>query len=236
MECVLCQNRIFPQCVQGGNGVKFFHTLQNRPEQHQHPRHKEAVPADKLLQTVHLFLSSIAAPNFSLRIIQNRTHPGALPNAPWPGPGRKAARPRPCPGWDKIRLPPLGSEAAGHSLSPALLPPPPYPGSPSRPAAIPHPWTSRSGVLPQFEHHIAHGCRTRNFWKLRSFRPLKRSAAQGFARVRISQFHIVLACFSCILPEQGLHLRYTESCPRGRRCDTRNFGRTCDFRPLETPC
>ena len=95
-------NRIFPQCVQGGNGVKFFHTLQNRLEQHQHPRHKEAVPADKLLQTVHLFLSSIAAPNFSLRIIQNRTHPGALPNAPWSGPGRKASRPRPCPGWDKI--------------------------------------------------------------------------------------------------------------------------------------
>ena len=63
---------------------------------------------------------------------------------------------------------------------------------------------------------------TRNFWKLRPFRPLKMSAAQGFARVRISQFHIVLACFSCILPEQGLHLRYTESCPRGRRCDTRN--------------
>ena len=50
-------------------------------------------------------------------------------------------------------------------------------------------------------------------------------AAQGFARVRISQFHIVLACFSCILPEQGLHLRYTESCPRGRRCDTRNRNR-----------
>ena len=48
------------------------------------------------------------------------------------------------------------------------------------------------------------------------------STAQGFARVRISQFHIVLACFSCILPEQGLHLRYTESCPRGRRCSTRN--------------
>ena len=66
---------------------------------------------------------------------------------------------------------------------------------------------------------------TRNFWKLRPFRPLKMSAAQGFARVRISQFHIVLACFSCILPEQGLHLRYTESCPRGRRCDTRNRGR-----------
>ena len=43
---------------------------------------------------------------------------------------------------------------------------------------------------------------TRNFWKLRPFRPLKMSAAQGFARVRISQFHIVLACFSCILPEQ----------------------------------
>ena len=63
---------------------------------------------------------------------------------------------------------------------------------------------------------------TRNFWKLRPFRPLKMSAAQGFARVRISQFHIVLACFSCILPEQGLHLRYTESCPRGRRCSTRN--------------
>ena len=63
---------------------------------------------------------------------------------------------------------------------------------------------------------------TRIFWKLRPFRPLKMSAAQGFARVRISQFHIVLACFSCILPEQGLHLRYTESCPRGRRCDTRN--------------
>ena len=85
-----------------------------------------------------------------------------LPNAPWPGPGRKAARPRLCPGWDKIRLPPPGSEAAGHSLPPALLPPPPYPGSPSRPAAIPHPWPSRSGVLPQFVHHIAHGCRTRN--------------------------------------------------------------------------
>ena len=48
------------------------------------------------------------------------------------------------------------------------------------------------------------------------------SAAQGFARVRISQFHIVLACFSCIPPEQGLHLRYTESCPSGRRCSTRN--------------
>ena len=167
------KNRIFSQRVQRGNGVKFFHTLQNRPEQHQHPRHKEAVPADKLLQTVHLFLSSIAAPNFSLRIIQNRTHPGALPNAPWPGPGRKAARPRPCPGWDKIRLPPLGSEAAGHSLPPALLPPPPYPGSPSRPAAIPHPWTSRSGVLPQFEHHIAHGCRTRNARWLWPFSPLK---------------------------------------------------------------
>ena len=60
------------------------------------------------------------------------------------------------------------------------------------------------------------------FWKFRPFRPLKMSTAQGFARVRISQFHIVLACFSCILPEQGLHLRYTESCPRGRRCDTRN--------------
>ena len=66
---------------------------------------------------------------------------------------------------------------------------------------------------------------------LRPFRPLKMSAAQGFVRVRISKFHIVLACFSCILPEQGLHLRYTESCPRGRRCDTRNFGRACDFRP-----
>ena len=63
---------------------------------------------------------------------------------------------------------------------------------------------------------------TRNFWKLRPFRPLKMSAAQGFARVRISQFHIVLACFSCILPEQGLHLRNTESCPSGRRCSTRN--------------
>ena len=36
---------------------------------------------------------------------------------------------------------------------------------------------------------------TRNFWKLRLFRPLKMSTAQGFARVRISQFHIVLACF-----------------------------------------
>ena len=60
------------------------------------------------------------------------------------------------------------------------------------------------------------------FWKLRPFRLLKMSAAQGFVRVRISKFHIVLACFSCILPEQGLHLRYTESCPRGRRCDTRN--------------
>ena len=35
---------------------------------------------------------------------------------------------------------------------------------------------------------------TRNFWKLRPFRPLKMSTAQGFARVRISQFHIVLAC------------------------------------------
>ena len=66
---------------------------------------------------------------------------------------------------------------------------------------------------------------TWNFWMLRPFRLLKMSAAQGFARVRISQFHIVLACFSCILPEQGLHLRYTESCPRGRRCDTRNRGR-----------
>ena len=42
-----------------------------------------------------------------------------LPNAPWPGPGRKAAKPRLCPGWDKIRLPPPGSEAAGHSLPPS---------------------------------------------------------------------------------------------------------------------
>ena len=74
---------------------------------------------------------------------------------------------------------------------------------------------------------------TRNFWKFRPFRPLKMSAAQGFARVRISQFHIVLACFSCILPEQGLHLRYTESCPRGRRCDTRNFWKFRPFRPLK---
>ena len=64
--------------------------------------------------------------------------------------------------------------------------------------------------------------KTRNFWKFRPFRPLKMSAAQGFARVRISQFHIVLACFSCILPEQGLHLSNTESCPSGRRCSTRN--------------
>ena len=63
---------------------------------------------------------------------------------------------------------------------------------------------------------------TRNFWKLRPFRPLKMSAAQGFARVRISQFHIVLACFSCIPPEQGSHLSNTESCPSGRRCSTRN--------------
>ena len=75
---------------------------------------------------------------------------------------------------------------------------------------------------------------TRNFWKLRPFRPLKMSAAQGFARVRISQFHIVLACFSCILPEQGLHLRYTESCPRGRRCDTRNARWLWPFSPLKT--
>ena len=76
---------------------------------------------------------------------------------------------------------------------------------------------------------------TWNFWMLRPFRPLKMSAAQGFARVRISQFHIVLTCFSCILPEQGLHLRYTESCPRGRRCDTRNFGRSWEFRPPDSP-
>ena len=77
---------------------------------------------------------------------------------------------------------------------------------------------------------------TRNFWKLRPFRPLKMSAAQGFARVRISQFHIVLACFSCILPEQGLHLRYTESCPRGRRCDTRNPPRLRFSRPPVSLC
>ena len=76
---------------------------------------------------------------------------------------------------------------------------------------------------------------TWNFWMLRPFRPLKMSAAQGFVRVRISKFHIVLACFSCILPEQGLHLRYTESCPRGRRCDTRNFGGICEFRPPDSP-
>ena len=106
-----------------------------------------------------------------------------LPNAPWPGPGRKAARPRPCPGWDKIRLPPPGSEAAGHSLPPAPLPLPPYPGSPSRPAAIPHPWPSRSGVLPQFEHHIAHGCRTRNPPRLRLSRPPISLCFQGFSRV-----------------------------------------------------
>ena len=76
---------------------------------------------------------------------------------------------------------------------------------------------------------------TRNFWKLRLFRPLKMSTAQGFARVRISQFHIVLACFSCILPEQGLHLRYTESCPRGRRCDTRNHVSTLEVQTAEKP-
>lgn len=63
---------------------------------------------------------------------------------------------------------------------------------------------------------------TRNFWKLQPLRPLKMSAAQGFAWVRISQFHIVLACFSCIPPEQGSHLSNTESCPSGRRCSTRN--------------
>ena len=119
-----------------------------------------------------------------------------LPNAPWPGPGRKAARPRPCPGWDKIRLPPPGSEAAGHSLPPAPLPLPPYPGSPSRPAAIPHPWTSRSGVLPQFEHHIAHGCRTRNPPRLRPSRPPISLCFQGFSRVLKTKYTNLLDCFS----------------------------------------
>ena len=50
---------------------------------------------------------------------------------------------------------------------------------------------------------------TRNFWKLRPFRPLKMSTAQGFVRVRISQFHIVLACFSCILPNARLTFKDT---------------------------
>ena len=56
---------------------------------------------------------------------------------------------------------------------------------------------------------------TRNFWKLRPFCPLKRTAAQGFAQVRISQFHIVLACFSCIFSAHGKQLRYTEGYRRG---------------------
>ena len=65
---------------------------------------------------------------------------------------------------------------------------------------------------------------TRNFWKLRPFRPLKMSAAQGFARVRISQFHIVLACFSCIFSAHGKQLRYTEGYRRGHNeNDSKSF-------------
>ena len=58
-------------------------------------------------------------------------------------------------------------------------------------------------------------CSTRNLWKLRPFRPLKMSTVQGFAWVRISQFHIVLACFSCIFSAHGKQLRYTEGYRRG---------------------
>ena len=83
----------------------------------------------------------------------------------------------------------------------------------NRPCAACYIWIGIEVVIPAL---------TRNFWKLRPFRPLKMSAAQGFARVRISQFHSVLACFSCIPPEQGSHLSNTESCPSGRRCSTRN--------------
>lgn len=65
---------------------------------------------------------------------------------------------------------------------------------------------------------------TRNFWKLRPFRPLKMSTAQGFARVRISQFHIVLACFSCIFSAHGKQLRYTEGYRRGHNeNDSKSF-------------
>ena len=65
---------------------------------------------------------------------------------------------------------------------------------------------------------------TRNFWKLRPFRPLKMSAAQSFARVRISQFHIVLACFSCIFSAHGKQLRYTEGYRRGHNeNDSKSF-------------
>ena len=77
-----------------------------------------------------------------------------------------------------------------------------------------------------YKEHYPRGRRgrTRNFWKLRPFRPLKMSTVQGFAWVRISQFHIVLACFSCIFSAHGKQLRYTEGYRRGHN---ENSSKSC---------
>ncbi len=76
---------------------------------------------------------------------------------------------------------------------------------------------------------------TRNFLKSWLFPPLKKPIISGFSSVRKLN---ILLFFPSVLSKsfwKKCGITYTESCPSGRRCSTRNFTATWSFRPQEIP-
>ena len=74
---------------------------------------------------------------------------------------------------------------------------------------------------------------TRNFLKSWPFAPLKKPINTGFSPVRKLN---ILLFFPSVLSKsfwKKCGITYTESCPSGRRCSTRNFRAAWSFRPPE---
>ena len=63
---------------------------------------------------------------------------------------------------------------------------------------------------------------TRKIRSQRSERPRTFPTAQEILRDRIFKTSYRSCVLSCFFPKQDIHMRYTESCPSGRRCSTRN--------------
>ena len=76
---------------------------------------------------------------------------------------------------------------------------------------------------------------TRNFLKSWLFAPLKKPINTGFSPVRKLN---ILLFFPSVLSKnfwKKCGIIYTESCPSGRRCSTRNFLKSWPFAPLKKP-